>query len=563
MSTTALYCRLSVDDGLAGESNSISNQKAILRDYAERNQLFNYRFFVDDGVSGTTFERDGFREMQSLIMRGEIDTVIVKDLSRFGRNYIDAGTYTELLYPSLGVRFIALQENVDTGRGTGLELMPISNIFNEWFAAQTSKKVRAVWHVKSSRGGHVCAKPPFGYVREEGADVWRIDEPAAAIVRRIYRDRLAGHGVSEVARMLCADGVLNPTAYRVSQGRPAGKRTSQPPTFWTAHTVWDILHNRVYCGCAVNFKTTKVSYKVHKRILRPEEDWEIIPEAHPAIITEEQWERVQALRRRRARPDGLASLCPLNMLVFCADCGAPMYLSVSSADARRDFFRCSRYSARAADACSTHYVRRNLLMALVMEKVSALAGMDETKLRLLAETRNRALSRERAEAYRRSAESLERRLGELDAALARAYEEAGRGILHRTVFESISRSYETERAAVQGELEETRRAMERGASDRGALEALLDALRDYRAVGELTPELARRIIRRVEVRETPCRAPKTADDITVFFCGIGPLDPEALKDSAARSYGSHENSQEDPVPGSRPGHDGRPLRNQR
>ena len=529
MGITALYCRLSVDDGLSGESNSISNQKAILRDYAERNQFFNYRFFIDDGVSGTTFERSGFREMQGLIMRGEIDTVIVKDLSRFGRNYIDAGTYTELLYPSLGVRFIALQENVDTGRGTGLELMPISNVFNEWYAAQTSKKVRAVWRLKSSRGGHVCAKPPFGYVRDAAQpELWRVDEPAAAVVRRIFSDHLAGRGFSEIARQLGAEGVLNPTAYRISQGRPAGKLSTQPPTVWTSQSVRDILHNRVYTGCAVNFKTTTVSYKVRKRILRPEEEWEIIPGAHPAIITEAQWQGVQALPRRRVRPEGLASLCPLNALVFCADCGAPMYLSVSAVDSRRDFFRCGRYSAHRADSCTVHYVRRSRLLSLVEEKIAALAGMEDAALLRFAQTRSRALSRNGAEAYRRSVVSAERRLAELDAALARAYEEMGCGALHRPVFESLSRSYEAESAALRAEIEGAKRALERGAADRNTLDALLDALREYRAGAALTPELARRIIRRVEVHETPKYALKTADNVVVFFCWLGRIDPEAF-----------------------------------
>lgn len=467
--------------------------------------------------------------MQSLIMRGEVDTVIVKDLSRFGRNYIDAGTYTELLYPRLGVRFIALQENVDTGRGTGLELMPISNVFNEWYAAQTSKKVRAVWRVKSSRGGHVCAKPPFGYVRDAAQpETWLVDEPAAAIVRRIFCEHLAGSGLSEIARKLGADGVLNPTAYRISQGRPAGKRSSQPPTVWTAQSVRDILRNRVYCGCAVNFKTTTVSYKVRKRIRRPEVEWEIIPGAHPAIITESEWQGAQATRRRRVQPDGLASRCPLNALVFCADCGAPMYLGVSTVDPRRDFFRCGRYSAHRADSCSTHYIRRTHLMKLVTEKLFVLANMDDAALRRFAEGRSAALSRENAETNRCTIETAERRLCELDVALARAYEEMGRGVLQRTVFEGIFRGYEAESLALRNELEDAKRALERGLADRNALDGLLEALREYRAGAELTPVLARRIIRRVEVRETPCRTPKTADDVDVFFCGIGLFDPGEL-----------------------------------
>lgn len=525
MGITALYCRLSVDDGLAGESNSISNQKSILLDFAEKNGLQDYRFFIDDGVSGTTFERPAFQEMETLIERGEVDTVVVKDLSRFGRNYIDMGTYTELLYPSLGVRFIALQENVDTGSGTGLELMPISNVFNEWYAAQTSKKVRAVWRLKSSRGGHVCAKPPYGYVRSaDGPEDWALDETAAALVRRIYDECLAGRGITEIARGLGADGVLNPTAYRISQGRPAGKRSGQAPTSWTPQTVWDILRNRVYTGCAVNFKTTTVSYKVRKRIELSEDQWEIVPDAHPAIVTDAEWQRVQAMHRRRVRPEGRAARCPLNGLVFCAECGSPLYLSVNNSDDSRDFFKCASYASSSTGNCSIHYVRRTLLMSIVTEKIAALAalaGTDEAAFRRLAEAQGHRLSTRKAQAYHQTIAAARQRLDALDMLLVRAYEEVGRGALRRAVFDTICRRYEAEAAAHHKEIELAERALAQGEAEEGMLDALMEALAEFRAAGELTPDLARRIIRRIEVRETPTHIKKTAKDVDVHFHAIG------------------------------------------
>ena len=487
MGITALYCRLSVDDGQEGESNSISNQKAILQDYAERNGMFDYRFFVDDGVSGTTFEREGFLEMESLIERGRVDTVVVKDLSRFGRNYIDAGMYIELLYPRLGVRFIALQENVDTGRGTGIEMMPINNVFNEWYAAQTSKKVRAVWKMKSRGGGHVCAKPPYGYVRGgEGRDVWRVDEEAAATVREIYAACLAGKGVTEIARMLSDRGVLNPTAYRVSRGRAAGRRSGKSPTAWTAGTVWDILRNRVYCGYAVNFKSTTVSYKVRKRIALPESQWELIPDAHPAIVSEAQWQRVQAMHSRRTRPEGAAARCPLNGLVFCADCGAPLYLSVNRSDPRRDFFKCGNYSASSPGTCSIHYVRRTLLTELVLAEIAALArraAADEGAFRRWAQAQASALREDGNARSRKRAEALQRRLDELDATLGRAYAQLTRGELGHEQFAGISRSYEAEHAALQEALAAAEQAQERAEADQAALDELVAALREFSETG--------------------------------------------------------------------------------
>lgn len=211
---TALYCRLSQDDNLEGESNSISNQKEILMTYAKKNGYLHPQFFVDDGISGTTFNRPGFQEMESLIEAGKVSTVIVKDLSRFGREHLLCGHYTEIVYPTLGVNFIAIQENVDTTKGMGTEMMPFHNIFNEWYAAQTSKKIRAVNEMKASKGMRISSTVPYGYKKIEGnKEQWYIDEPAAEIVRRIFNLCISGKGPSQIARQLETEKVLTPTAY--------------------------------------------------------------------------------------------------------------------------------------------------------------------------------------------------------------------------------------------------------------------------------------------------------------------------------------------------------------
>lgn len=222
---TALYCRLSQDDNLEGESNSISNQKEILMTYAKKNGYLHPQFFVDDGISGTTFNRPGFQEMESLIEAGKVSTVIVKDLSRFGREHLLCGHYTEIVYPTLGVNFIAIQENVDTTKGMGTEMMPFHNIFNEWYAAQTSKKIRAVNEMKASKGMRISSTVPYGYKKVEGnKEQWYIDEPAAEIVRKIFSLCISGKGPSQIARQLEAEKVLTPTAYFNS----VGKKTSTP-----------------------------------------------------------------------------------------------------------------------------------------------------------------------------------------------------------------------------------------------------------------------------------------------------------------------------------------------
>ena len=265
---TALYCRLSQDDNLEGESNSISNQKEILMTYAKKNGYLHPQFFVDDGISGTTFNRPGFQEMESLIEAGKVSTVIVKDLSRFGREHLLCGHYTEIVYPTLGVNFIAIQENVDTTKGMGTEMMPFHNIFNEWYAAQTSKKIRAVNEMKASKGMRISSTVPYGYKKIEGnKEQWYIDEPAAEIVRRIFNLCISGKGPSQIARQLETEKVLTPTAYFNS----ISKKTRNPMPVniyhWRENSIVHILENRQYTGCTVNGKSTTVSYKVHKVLI--------------------------------------------------------------------------------------------------------------------------------------------------------------------------------------------------------------------------------------------------------------------------------------------------------
>ncbi len=271
---TALYGRLSDDDGVDMESNSISNQRTILQDYAKKNGYLHPVFFYDDGVSGTTFERPGFKEMETMIEAGKVSTIIVKDLSRFGRNYLEVGRYLEIVYPTLGVKFIAIQENVDTLAGTGTEMMPFHNIFNEWYASQTSKKIRAVWAMKAANGKRVSPTVPFGYVKDkDNREIWHIDEPAAEVVRKIFALCLAGLGPLQIAKQLEREKILTPTAYYISMGRDVRNLMPANPYLWAESTIEKILANRQYTGCAVNFKTTSVSYKVHKTVYKPEEEW--------------------------------------------------------------------------------------------------------------------------------------------------------------------------------------------------------------------------------------------------------------------------------------------------
>ena len=338
---TALYCRLSQDDlpdekagkrkrKVEDESNSITNQKKMLLDYAKRNGYTNTMFFVDDGVSGTTFDRPDFIRMEEMIERGEIGTVIVKDLSRFGRNYLEAGQYLEIKYPTLGVRFIAIQENVDTEQNTGAEMMPFHNIFNEWYAAQTSKKVRAVNRMKAENGKRVSSAVPYGYKNNpDDEEHWLIDEPVAEVVRKIYDLCLAGRGPTQIASQLEREGIMTPTEYYRSLDKKTGIKLPIKPHLWKDSSIDHILSNRQYTGCAVNFKSTTISYKVHKTVYNSAENQQIIPNMQEPIISEDVWERVQVLRsnKRRATATGRKSL--FSGLVYCPDCGAKLHFCAS------------------------------------------------------------------------------------------------------------------------------------------------------------------------------------------------------------------------------------------
>ena len=372
---TALYCSLSVDDDNKDmESNSITNQKQILQDFARREGYRNTQFFVDDGVSGTTFQREGFQQMQEMVEDGLIGTIIVKDLSRFGREQVEMGRLTQIVYPSLGVTFISIQENVNTAAKTGLEMMPFYNIFNEWYAEQTSKKIRAVWKSKAEHGKRVSSTVPYGYKKSpEDREKWIVDEPAAEVVRRIFHLCLAGRGPSQIARDLEREKILTPTAYYASVGRATRNPIPANPYLWADEAVKHILENRQYTGCAVNFKSTTVSFKVHKKIYNPVAEQQIIPNMQEPIISEELFDRVQELRshKRRNTKTGRASL--FAGLLFCPDCGAKLHFcAAKSLKPNQEFYRCANYNS-GRGTCNIHYIRNVVLEQIVAEAVGSLA----------------------------------------------------------------------------------------------------------------------------------------------------------------------------------------------
>ena len=454
---TALYCRLSQDDNLEGESNSISNQKEILMTYAKKNGYLHPQFFVDDGISGTTFNRPGFQEMESLIEAGKVSTVIVKDLSRFGREHLLCGHYTEIVYPTLGVNFIAIQENVDTTKGMGTEMMPFHNIFNEWYAAQTSKKIRAVNEMKASKGMRISSTVPYGYKKIDGdKEQWYIDEPAAEVVRKIYNLCISGKGPSQIARQLEAEKALTPTAYFNS----IGKKTSNPMPVniygWEQTSIVHILENRQYTGCTVNGKSTTVSYKVHKTIERPVEDYQVIPNTQEAIISENTWLRVQELRKSKRRNTATGRKSLFSGLVYCPDCGGKLHFcAAKSLKKNQEFWRCSSYKD-GRGTCTIHYIRDVVLEAIVKEAISELADFvrcyNSAFLYLIAEKKGaEAVNQEKS--LRAKTENAKQRISDLDKLFSRIYEDNILGRLSDERYSRMASEYEAEQKHLISEVE--------------------------------------------------------------------------------------------------------------
>ena len=545
---TALYCRLSVDDEKKdAESNSITNQKQILLDYCQKQGFTNTMFFVDDGISGTSFERGGFQQMQKMVEEGKICRVIVKDLSRFGREMVEAGRLTQIVYPSLGVTFISLHENVNSTTGEGMEMLPFYNIFNEWYAAQTSKKIRAVWQSKAENGKRVSPTVPFGYVKDpDDKEKWLIDEPAAEVVRKIYALCLAGRGPSQIARQLEKEKILVPSAYYESVGRSHAQKVPTNPYSWDQKTVVGIIENRQYTGCAVNFKSTTVSYKVHKKIHNATEDYQIIPNMQEPIISEEQWLRVQELRKHRRRPTATGRASLFSGLVYCPDCGAKLHFcAAKSLKRNQEFWRCSNYKD-GRGTCQIHYIRDVVLERIVLEAISSLADFvkchEPVFLYMLAKKTN-AMRQKEHKRLEQAVEQGTKRIAEIDRLIEKVFEQNAIGVLSDERFSKMLQSYEKEQKALTQEVAESRQTLEEAKQKATDLRLLLRTLREMTEINELTPTIVNSLIERIEVHNNDKSSGHCYVKVDIYFTAVGMIDIPTEQEILAMMEEIRENPQ--------------------
>lgn len=386
---TALYERLSRDDDLTGDSNSIINQKKMLEDYAKANGFTNCVHFTDDGWSGGSFDRPSWKRMIEGIEKGEIAAVLVKDLSRVGRDYLQVGFYTEVMFREKGVRFVAITNGVDSNKRESSEFAPFMNIMNEWYIRDCSRKITTVLRARGMSGKHTSNHCIYGYKKDPNdKDHWIIDEEAAEVVRRIYRMAIEGKGPYEIARILATEKVERPSYYLAQRGmgNHQSNYNAADPYTWRGGTVADILSKQEYMGHTVNFRTYKESYKDKRVKMTPKEDLVIFENTQEAIIDKETWERVQTLRKTIRRTDSIGKANPLTGLMFCADCGAKMYNHRGKAGNARDWagrpngkkrpdrdeYNCSRYdlgNQHYDKYCTTHLIRTAVVNELLLEAI--------------------------------------------------------------------------------------------------------------------------------------------------------------------------------------------------
>ena len=556
---TALYCRLSVEDikdedgkkkkkEKEDESNSISNQKQILLDYCKKHGYTNTMFFVDDGISGTSFDRNDFNRMQRMVEEGKICRIIVKDLSRFGREQVEAGRLTQIVYPSLGVTFISIQENINSSTGEGMEMLPFYNIFNEWYAAQTSKKIRAVWQSKADNGKRVSPVVPYGYKKDEtDKEKWLIDEPAAEIVKKIYSLCLAGRGPLQIAKQLEREKVLVPTAYFESVGRKTRNATPLDPYAWHPSAVVGILENRQYTGCAVNFKTTTVSYKVHTRIINPVEDYQIIPNMQEPIINEDIWLRVQELRKSRRRNTATGRTSLFSGLVYCPDCGSKLHFCASKSLRRdQEFFRCANYKD-GRGSCKIHFIRDVVLEKVVLEAVRNLADFvkchEPVFLYMLAR-KNDTMRQQERKRLERVIERGTRRISEIDKLIEAAFERNVLGKLEDDRYERMVKNYAQEQRELIAEVQESKVVLQKAEQQVVDLRLLLRTLRELTEVKELTPTLVNSLIERIEIHNNDKSGGHCYVKVDIYFTAAGMIDIPTEEEILAMMEEIRENPQE-------------------
>ncbi len=541
---TALYARLSRDDEKDGISGSIQNQKAILEKYASDNCLPNPKFFFDDGYSGVSFTRPAFMEIMELAEQGLVANLVVKDHSRLGRNRLVVGQLLEEDFVRLNVRYIAIMDNIDTANGVS-DIVPMQDLFNEWHAKNTSDKVRRVMQSRGNAGIPLTTNAPYGYKKDPlDKNRWIVDEPAAAIVRRIFQMSVSGLGPTQIARKLRSEGVMTPSEYLHSIGVNCPTKPPEYPHNWCSATVASILDRQEYTGDTVNFRSFSQSFKNKKRLDKPQEEWKVFPDTHPAIIDRETFALVQNLRQHRRRPDRTGIVSMFSGLLYCADCGEKLYYSSTNGYKREQaYFFCSSYRKNSS-VCSAHYIRERVVEQLVLEGLQRLLWYVQVYEQKFAQEQMERFGLQEKKtltAKRRELDKAKQRVVEIDQLIQKSYEDMSKGLLSEERFATLTVSLETEQKQLKTTIPEMEASLDATTDKAADLQRFIERARQVTRLTKLMPEIVHEFIDKIVVSKPDKMDGKRYQRVDIHYNTIGlwvAPDPETLE----REYLAYYNS---------------------
>lgn len=526
--SVGLYYRLSKDDDRDGESLSIENQRNILRKYVTEKGWNIYDEYIDDGISGTTFEREGVQRLLEDAKNGTIDTIVVKDLSRFGRNYIEVGTYIDYIFPTYGIRFIALTDNVDTANGntTAMDMMPIMNVFNEWFAANTSRKIRAVFVAKAKAGEFKATYIPYGYLKGDGNVPLVIDEETAPVVRRIFDMRASGMGKRRIATTLTQSGIPTPSEKR---NKVFGVKPVNPNRHgWSAESVKEMLNNPVYIGNLAQQRTTTVSYKNHKTIRRPESEWIVVENTHEAIVSKEVWNKCReidaSVSQGKSNKQGIVK--PLSGLVYCPECGAKMRLMYYNVirkgiktDDRISVFNCFEFVSHGKENCNSKAIKEDILNEIVLRDIRDKAEYvitDEESARAEFFKRKTKQVSSQTDVDAKRLKTAENRFSELTALIQSVYEDKVAGKIPEDICVELLLRYQQEKSVLAVEIETLKNKLSVKTTAEADVEEFIRRIRKYSELEELDRMTAMDIIECITVGRVP-KDKETPREINIYY----------------------------------------------
>lgn len=503
---TALYCRLSRDDELQGDSNSIINQRNMLKKYADDNGFRNTEFFVDDGYSGTTFNRPDWQRLNSYIDEGKIGTIIVKDMSRLGRDYLQVGMYTEMVFPNADIRFIAINNGVDSENQMDNDMTPFINIFNEFYAKDTSRKIRAVMKAKGESGKHICTNPPYGYLKDkEDKNKWIVDDVAAEVVKEIFKLCVNGYGPSQIANELINRNIPTPTEHLNSLGIKTPASKSEIKGNWQPVTITRILEKAEYLGHTVSFKTTRKSYKNKKKIWNPKDEWLIFKNTHEAIIDQETFDIVQRIRDGRRVRNNLGQMPILSGMLYCADCGKKLYQVRDKGWSHdKEYFVCASYRKHKG-MCTSHQIKNVQVESILLHElknITAFARNHEDEFVALVMKKSEKELNHKLKNSHRELEQAKARIAKLNTIVQKLYEDNLDGKISDERFRIMSSSYDKEQAELTKNIQTLESFIFETTNQSLNVESFIELVKKYTDIKGLNAEIIRTFVDKIYVEQS-------------------------------------------------------------